>query len=82
MGEGGFMSLASDATDILEPYIGRMVADTCVRATALSLGKSSDSLGPGDLPQLSANIRRLLSPIAPSATVEGIVAEIEKRAAA
>ncbi len=75
------MSLASEATEILEPYIGRTVADTCVRATALSLGKSSDTLASEDLPQLTANIRRLLLPVAPSAAIDRLIAEIERSAA-
>lgn len=75
------MSLASSATEILEPYIGHTVADTCVRATALSLGKSSDTLTAEDLPQLTANIRRLLQPVAPAAAIEQLLIEIERSAA-
>lgn len=68
-------------TDVLTPYIGRAVADTCVRATALSIGKTSDELSKEDLPQLEENIRRTLAPVAPLATIEGIIAEIELVAA-
>ena len=70
-------SLAEMVVGILEPYVGRMVADTCVRATALSLGKSSDELLGDDMPALESNIKRLLGPIAPRQTIEDIVAEIE-----
>jgi hypothetical protein len=70
-------SLAEMVVGILEPYVGRMVADTCVRATALSLGKSSDELIGDDMPALESNIKRLLGPIAPRQTIEDIVAEIE-----
>lgn len=74
------MSLASDTADILAPFIGRTVADTCVRATALSLGKSFDTLSAEDVPALESNIRRLLAPVAPSATINDILDEIERKA--
>lgn len=60
----------------LSPYVGGMVADTCVRATALSLGKTRDTLTATDLPALEHNIRRLLDPVAPSETIERVLAEI------
>ena len=60
----------------LSPYVGAMVADTCVRATALSLGKTRDTLTSEDLPALETNIQRLLGPIAPSETIERVLAEI------
>lgn len=74
------MSLASETTAILEPFIGRTVADTCVRATALSLGKNSDTLSAEDVPTLVVNIRRLLGPVAPATTIDAIVTEIERKA--
>jgi hypothetical protein len=61
---------------VLSPYVGRTVADTCVRATALSLGKTSDSLGPEDLPTLEENVRKLLGPIAPTKKVDALIADI------
>ena len=70
-------SLSEMVVDILEPYVGRMVADTCVRATALSLGKSADELQGDDMPALESNVKRLLGPIAPRQTIEHIIAEIE-----
>lgn len=60
----------------LEPYVGVMAADTCVRATALAVGKTADELGPEDVPQLCANVRKLLAPIAPAHAVEGILGQI------
>lgn len=74
------MSLASETAEILEPFIGHTVADTCVRATALSVGKSFDTLTAEDVPALATNIRRLLGPVAPSATIDAIVEEIERKA--
>lgn len=74
------MGLATAATEVLEPFIGHTVADTCVRATALSVGKTYDDLGRDDLVALSANIRRLLGPVAPGATIDTIISELERRA--
>ena len=73
--------LAGAITTILIPYVGRAIADTCVRATALSLGKTSDQLERGDLPRLEENIRRQLSPVAPLATVDNIIRQILLEAA-
>lgn len=71
------MSTVVEATiGALEPWVGRMAADTCVRATALSAGKMSDDLTSADLPAIDASIRRLLSPIAPGATIDNILKQI------
>ena len=75
------MSVASTVVEVLEPYVGHTVADTCVRGTAISLGKMSDELGPADLPALSDRIRRLLLPIAPAVTVDALIDRIEREAA-
>lgn len=61
---------------VLEPYVGRTVADTCVRATALAVGKTSSELGPGDMPALCASVERLLTPIVPSAALREVVAGV------
>ncbi len=71
-------SVGEVVTGVLEPYVGRMVADTCVRATALSLGVPSDSLGAENLADVEQNVRRLLSPIAPGATVEALLERIRE----
>jgi len=70
-------TFAEQVVGILEPLVGHMVADTCVRATALSLGKSSEDLLPEDVPALVANVRRLLSSVAPRETIAAIVSNIE-----
>jgi hypothetical protein len=77
---GGRVSLGTAVTEILEPFVGRTVADTCVRATALSLGKTADDLTGDDLPALDANIRRLLAPITPSNTIDAIIGELARKA--
>lgn len=61
----------------LAPWVGSVAADTCVRATALSVGKDITEFGPGDITVLCANVRRLLTPIAPSAAVDGVISQIE-----
>lgn len=71
-------TVAEQAREILEPYVGGMVADTCVRATALSIGKSSDALGVEDIETLGASIRRLLAPIAPLATIDALLVELRR----
>jgi hypothetical protein len=70
-------TIADSAISVLSPFVGSMAANTCVRGTALALGKMSDELSPADLPTLADNIRRLLEPLAPSATVEQLIAQIE-----
>jgi hypothetical protein len=74
-------SLGDIIRQVLEPYVGPFVADTCVRATALSVGKVSSELSTEDIPQLEETIRRTLAPVAPMATVESIVATIRAEAA-
>lgn len=65
----------------LTPYLGPVVADTCVRATALSLGKSYEDLGKGDLPVLEGSICRYLSAVAPKSVIETIIRELQVKVA-
>lgn len=62
----------------LGPYVGATAADTCVRATAISVGKTAADLGPADLPALEANLRRLLMPVAPQSVVDSIVVSLRE----
>lgn len=79
--EGDAVSVLTDhVVATLSPYVGDTVADTCVRATALSLGKTRDDLTPADLPTLETNVRRLLGPIAPSTVIDQLLADIERGA--
>jgi hypothetical protein len=71
-------TLSDRVVSTLGPYVGDTVADTCVRATALSLGKTADDLTPSDFPTLEANVRRLLGPVAPTAVVDQLLADIER----
>lgn len=62
----------------LSPYVGPMVADTCVRGTALSIGKTADELTDDDLPALESSMRRLLSPVAPAAVIDELLTQLER----
>lgn len=62
----------------VEPYVGAIVADTCVRATALAMGKTADDLDTTDLPKLESSIRHLLSPVAPPAVIDAAVASMKQ----
>lgn len=64
------------AVGVLEPYVGRALADTCMRAGALSEGKLPDDLTVEDMPCVEAVARRLLSAVAPEDTIEGVLADI------
>lgn len=75
------MSIAEVVTGVLEPYVGRVVADTCVRATALSGGKTSADFDRGDLPRIEESVKRLLGPIAPSSTIDALIEKIEREVA-
>lgn len=52
------------------------MADTCVRGTALTIGKNFDTLAPEDLPALEERARRMLAPLLPTASVDRIVVEL------
>lgn len=60
------------------PLVGEMAASTCVRATALSIGKTSDELTLEDMPALEASVRRLLGPVAPSNVITDLLAKIQE----
>jgi hypothetical protein len=62
----------------LSPYVGPMVADTCVRGTALSIGKTADELTDEDLPALESSMRRLLGPVAPATVIDDLLQQLER----
>lgn len=72
--------LAAVAMHALEPLVGPMAASTCVRATALSLGKTSDELSESDMPTLTQSIQRLLGPVAPATVIAHVIDDIERGA--
>ncbi len=71
--------LSTFAIAALDPLVGSMAASTCVRATALSIGKTADDLGRDDFPALETNIRRLLGPVAPETVIAQVVRDIQGR---
>lgn len=71
-------SLAERAESALEPYVGRVVAGTCLGATAIALGKTRDELVESDLPSLEANIRKLLAPVASEAAIDAVLRDLER----
>lgn len=77
--KGSFVATFRDhVVSTLAPYVGQAVADTCVRATALSLGKTTDTLATDDFPILENNVRRLLGPVAPSNVIADLLHTIER----
>ncbi len=72
------MGISPAVKSALEPFVGATVADTCVRATALSLGKMSDELDTDDLSALEASIRKLLGPVAPPAAIDDAIVTIQR----
>lgn len=68
--------LSGAAIAALVPLLGPTVASTCIRASALSLGKTSDDLDEFDLPSIEINIRRVLAPVAPVAAIDAVIAQI------
>lgn len=69
-------SLHDHVIAVLAPYVGHAVAETCVRSTALSLGKTADTLARDDLPALKSTIHRLLEPVAPSYMINDLLTAI------
>ncbi len=67
---------AEHAVRVLTPYIGATIADTCVRGTALSIGKMFDTLSTEDLPAIEERARRLLAPLLPENSLERVLADL------
>jgi len=71
---GGLVpTLRERVIEALGSYVGDTVADTCVRATALSIGKTADDLTGEDIAALESNMRRLLGPVAPASVVDQVI---------
>jgi len=60
----------------LEPYVGRIVAQTSIRGTAAALGKSAEELTDEDMPVVEDSVRWLLATVAPAATIELVIDSI------
>ena len=70
------LGIAERAVQALAPYIGRMAADTCVRGTAVSIGKTFDTLTTDDADALAQRIRAVLAPLLPPDTIERLINQI------
>ncbi|MDA3937321.1 MAG: hypothetical protein PF636_10815 [Actinomycetota bacterium] len=68
--------LCDEAVGLLEPYIGRSLAEICINGTAVSLGKTSEDLCRDDLPVLYERIRGILAPITSGTTIEGLLFQL------
>ena len=64
---------------VLEPYVSRPIASTYVRATALTLRKTSDRLDYGDLGALETGLREMLQPVASRQRIDDAILEIRER---
>lgn len=71
---------ADSVKEILKPYLGPAMADMCVRATALSLGKSFDTLDGTDVPALRSSIQRYLAPVTSEGVLRSVLTEVEAAA--
>ncbi len=73
-------SVGNTVVDMLTPYLGATMADTCVRVTAIGLGKSLDTLEPQDIPHICDSIRQHLSGVATQDVIDDLVSELEAMA--
>lgn len=65
---------------VLVPIVGKHAAEACVRATALSAGKTTAQLTFDDLGFLESSIRQLLGPVAPAQMIDAILADVRLEA--
>lgn len=68
--------LAARTVAVLTPYVGRVAADTCVRGTAVSIGKTFDTLTSADFEELARRVRAVLQPLLSPDTIERLITEI------
>lgn len=68
--------IAERAVAVLAPYVGRVAADTCVRGTAVSIGKTFDTLTGTDIDALAHRVRLVLAPLLSPDTIERLLSEI------
>lgn len=73
---GPMVGVAERAVLALTPYVGQVAADTCVRGTAITLGKTFDTLTLDDYDALSNRIRRILAPLLPPPIIERLLDDI------
>lgn len=69
--------VADALKEIIEPHMGTVMSDTCIRAAAISIGKTYDDLMPQDIPRIKLKIRDSLRVLTAPQTVDTIMQEIE-----
>lgn len=62
--------IAGRVRSVLEPHVGRPLAEMAVRTTAISLGKTSDDLQESDLPALMRQTAYIMSGVATQACID------------
>ncbi len=75
-GEEATTRIAERAVRVLSPYVGPTLADTFVRGTAVSLGKTFESLTVEDATALEARARRTLRSLLPPDAIERVITDI------
>ena len=70
--------IADRAVAVLSPYVGPMLADVFVRGTAVSIGKTFDTLTIEDAGALEDRARRALQPLLPPDAIERAIADIRR----
>ena len=69
--------VADALKEIIEPHMGTVMSDTCIRAAALTIGKTYDSLKPGDLSLLKPRIRQSLLLVTSLNITDTVMTEID-----
>lgn len=68
--------IAGTVRGVLEPHVGRPLAETAVRTTAISLGKTSEELTADDLPALLQQTSYIMSGVATQACIDVAIKQI------
>lgn len=71
-------TLAEATHQMLEPHVGVVIAQGCLRAAGQATGKTPESLGPEDWPVVEGAVRSFLRPVAPPDTIDTLVARIRE----
>ncbi len=70
--------VSESVAGVLEPYVGRVAADTCIRASALSVGKDPGTLDASDCEVLASSVRRMLGPMMTNTAMLTLLREIRR----
>ncbi|TLM77504.1 MAG: hypothetical protein FDZ70_05295 [Actinobacteria bacterium] len=70
-------ALADATTQMLEPHVGAVIAQGCLRAVGQAAGKTPETIGPSDWPAVEATVRGFLRPVAPPGTIDSLIERIK-----